>query len=512
MPKGLQRHLFGDRTDEVYHPEILRHPSLKGATKPDDARVFLLSVERDQSRAKSDDGIIWVIGTDGSEDRHGSVLNPAGWDIAAYLRNPVLLAFHDGGIPAIGTTETKRVGGRWEFGLRFAVDAWAGWDGPNLAKLFNNLYEADVMRAVSVSFLPKEWKDREAETIPSYFAENVEFVKQELTELSCVNVPSCRNALKKALGDGLVSEREVDFLGLGSALRFDLPTIIATKPAATPAREPESDRTVGDGAQPREVSSEPRSYWNPVTPLVAEYAADEKQREIDALAEMADDALALVDSALVRWRAAKSEPLRWSCREQIITALFWYDSAAEWSREWYGVTLGDANVSEDALDGLRAMFDLANDADFKAARERADDGGFRERYGVRMGAYFAMRLQVQREFERDLAGDRAPASISTKGVNRLKKAMALIGECITEVEGDGSTPPAGEKSFDLDAIAREIGAPESPESELESFIRSNIGVPTASGSADRSTPQDPAPGTPAPKRMSAIEVLLDETS
>lgn len=512
MPKGLQRHLFGDRTAEPYHPEILRHPFRAVAEpKPNDERVFLLAIERDHERAsESDDGLIWVIGTDGSEDRHGSVLNPGGWEIESYMRNPVLQAFHRGDIPVVGTTSPKRVGGKWEFGMRFAVDEWTDTGMPNLPKLFRNLYLADVMRAVSVSFLPKEWKDREAETIPSWFAENIQYVRQELTELSVVNVPSNRNALKKALGDGVVSEREIDFLGFGSFLRLELPAFISSATAAEDRKvvSPAEKATVESETRVAPTESRDEYCWRPTTPLTTEYAADVKEREIAILAEMADDALALVDAALVRWRGSQSDPLRWTSRIQITEGLYWYESAYEWSRDWYGVTINDPDLAADVLDSLRAVAGIGTRESHPGFREIAEH--IRRDPMLARIAFTPELGELQHSLNATEPGDlsRADAPIGKKVRRRLEKAIALIGECLADVAAPSeSSESALDAETDLDEMIRGIEFPTAPDAELDTFA-STIGGLTDGGSARNSTPLDSATGT-APTK-SRFDLMLSD--
>lgn len=207
-------------------PEIIPHP-FKG-----EQRIFPLGIESRAAEGAGDRPVVTVVGTDGSEDRHGSVINPNGWDIEPYLRNPVVLWGHQSAdIPAIGkTVNLRRSGGQWLFDIEFAVDQWRHM-ASNLAATTYELMRDGFLNAVSVSFIPKEWKDREAKTIPSFFAENVEYQKQELTEISVVNIGSNRNALQKALEAGRLTPEAARMLGMGEAIRVQMPVIIVGKEA-----------------------------------------------------------------------------------------------------------------------------------------------------------------------------------------------------------------------------------------------------------------------------------------
>ena len=58
-------------------------------------------VSADGLPEKATGPVTFVLSTD-DVDRHGDVVEPGGWRLAAYLRNPVLLWAHDYRHPAIG--------------------------------------------------------------------------------------------------------------------------------------------------------------------------------------------------------------------------------------------------------------------------------------------------------------------------------------------------------------------------------------------------------------------------
>jgi len=183
-------------------PEILPHPK-RGTMEIGSERIMpIFGQIRAAEGASNDNPVVTIIGTDGSEDRHGSVINPRGWQTAAYLRNPVALWSH--GVveeyPALGQTVSLRsTGGAWEFDIRFALGPWKNMRD-NLAQfLWEWFRDFGGPLAASVAFLPKKWRDRQATEMPTYFSENVEYEDQELTEISFVNVPSNRNAIAKAI-------------------------------------------------------------------------------------------------------------------------------------------------------------------------------------------------------------------------------------------------------------------------------------------------------------------------
>jgi hypothetical protein len=185
---------------DIFTPEILPHPK-RGTMKIGSERIVpVFGNIRAAEGATDERPIITVTGTDGSEDRHGSVLNPRGWRTAPYLRNPVALWAHGtvAEYPYVGKTLALRsAGGGWDFDIEFLLGPWRNMANNMAAFLWEAYRDAD-MGAVSISFIPMKWTDREATSIPSFFAENVEYQEMELTEISFVNVPSNRNALAKA--------------------------------------------------------------------------------------------------------------------------------------------------------------------------------------------------------------------------------------------------------------------------------------------------------------------------
>ncbi len=184
--------------------EVLRHPS------NDEARIVYYGSER---REVPDDAgeepIIRFIGTDISEDRYGSVIEPAGWDIDPYMRSGagVFCFGHNYGIPTVGKTiKLEKNSKRMIFTVRFAVEH------SEFAKQIYGLVKDDYMPGTSVGFIPKKWEEYESKTVSGYFAENRKYLEQELLELSSVPVPANRNSLKLAVSRGVVTDNFMDEL------------------------------------------------------------------------------------------------------------------------------------------------------------------------------------------------------------------------------------------------------------------------------------------------------------
>ncbi len=126
----------------------------------------------------------------GSEDRKGDVIEPSGWELDGYRRNPVFLWAHDRSRPPIGKSQRVWV----EDGALYAVVEFAPTD---FACEIAELYERGFMRGVSVGFLPLETEMRQA----SNGRRGYLYRRQELLEISAVPVPMHDDALAARSAD-----------------------------------------------------------------------------------------------------------------------------------------------------------------------------------------------------------------------------------------------------------------------------------------------------------------------
>lgn len=137
-------------------------------------------------KVNKENGSFEVTASTADVDRDGEIIDPKGWDIANYLKNPVILYAHDYTSLPIGKAESVKIGGD---GL-YISGRFASPEANPMAQKVRLLYEEGILNAVSVGFIPKL---REGNTI----------TKAELLELSFVPVPSNPNALAMALSKGL---------------------------------------------------------------------------------------------------------------------------------------------------------------------------------------------------------------------------------------------------------------------------------------------------------------------
>lgn len=133
--------------------------------------------------------------SDGTVDRAGDSIDPAGWDLAGFVRNPVALWAHDSVSPPIG-----RAGNITVEGNRLMGDiAFAPPETYDFADTIYRLTAGGYIRAVSVGFNPLEWTFVNDKDRPW----GIDFKRQELLEISLCPVPCNANALIEARAKGI---------------------------------------------------------------------------------------------------------------------------------------------------------------------------------------------------------------------------------------------------------------------------------------------------------------------
>ena len=144
-----------------------------------------------------DPSIISFLGSDPTVDRVGEIMTLDGWEIDNYVKNPVILFAHDYSLPPIGKAINVSQN---EKGLSFDVQFVPKEIDP-FAEKIKQLYLGGYMNAVSVGFIPKEYKNFPDGTLG--------ITKKELLELSCVPVPCNPNALQNAFQKGIIDEGDM---------------------------------------------------------------------------------------------------------------------------------------------------------------------------------------------------------------------------------------------------------------------------------------------------------------
>jgi HK97 family phage prohead protease len=128
--------------------------------------------------------------SDATVDRYGDSIDPNGWDIRNFLRNPIALFGHQGGFP-IGTWKNVQVK---DGALCGRLMMAAKGTSPRIDEL-RALLDAGILKSVSVGFSP-------IESEPLVKSGGTRYIKSELIEVSLVSVPANPNAVQisKALG------------------------------------------------------------------------------------------------------------------------------------------------------------------------------------------------------------------------------------------------------------------------------------------------------------------------
>lgn len=138
------------------------------------------------------DGQYKFVASDESTDRMGDVIRVAGWELANYKRNPIILFQHQSSNPVGIATKVWLEGKALMSQIKLAAEGTS----PFIDTL-RKLLEQGIIKAVSVGFMPTKQpqyiRDKGTDQITG-----LEFVGQELHEISLVSVPANANALVMA--------------------------------------------------------------------------------------------------------------------------------------------------------------------------------------------------------------------------------------------------------------------------------------------------------------------------
>jgi HK97 family phage prohead protease len=134
-----------------------------------------------------DDRTVKFVITTGDADREKDVIDPSGWDVENYLKNPVVLFAHDyDSLPVARTTSLEQQGDKL-----IAVAEFASAELNPMAERVFQMLKQGFLRGASVGFRPTSFAFNEARG-------GVDFAKQELLEFSIVPIPANAQALMAA--------------------------------------------------------------------------------------------------------------------------------------------------------------------------------------------------------------------------------------------------------------------------------------------------------------------------
>ena len=206
----------------------------------------LLQVEvREAGAAAAGEGgaTLDFIASTATLDRYREVIEPAGWRLESYRRNPVFQNAHNYGdiLFTLGkalSTEVRGVGDGQALcqRIQFAVDV-----NP-VARIAYGLYKGGFLNAVSVGFIPLRWDDGGSKDAAG--GPRRRYLEQELLEVSAVAIPANPDALALGLKSGAVVKG--DLVAAADLLR----ALGGTQPAEA---EPQSDVWLGLARELRRV-------------------------------------------------------------------------------------------------------------------------------------------------------------------------------------------------------------------------------------------------------------------
>jgi HK97 family phage major capsid protein/HK97 family phage prohead protease len=177
--------------------------------------------------ARAGEGLEFVL-SDDTVDSYGDIIDPKGWDLKNFKRNPIALFGHSSGNP-IGTWKDVRVeGGKLIGKLVFAAKGTSA----RIDELIS-LVEQGILRAVSVGFMPI--KSQPIDPEKPYGPQK--FIKQELREVSLVSVPANPAALAVAKSLNVSSETMSLAFGEHAETRRRDFTTHGEKAVSTPQRK-----------------------------------------------------------------------------------------------------------------------------------------------------------------------------------------------------------------------------------------------------------------------------------
>lgn len=172
--------------------------------------------------------------SDSTIDHSGDSIDPKGWDLGIFKRNPVALFSHMSWDPPIGRASGVKVQNDKLVGdIEFAAA-----DVYEFADTIYRLVKGKFLNAVSVGFMPKEWAWSSDKDRPY----GIDFKKQTLLEISVCPVPCNPNALGEARSIGVDTRPLVEW-----AERV----LDSGETAFLPRKELEGLRTQAKGAEPK---------------------------------------------------------------------------------------------------------------------------------------------------------------------------------------------------------------------------------------------------------------------
>lgn len=162
-------------------------------------------IETPQVRKMDNDSrVVEFVASDNSVDSYGTVLPVNGWDLERYSRNGVVGYQHELYGDALTGSDPDDVIGKGEAfveddKLVIRVTFEPADLNPKADKIYRKIQFGSI-KGVSVGFTPLgegHWGERKAGEDPEVYY----FAGQELLEVSVVNIPSNKNAVKRSIAE-----------------------------------------------------------------------------------------------------------------------------------------------------------------------------------------------------------------------------------------------------------------------------------------------------------------------
>ena len=176
--------------------KLLTADEFRSSAKDDrHALGAIMRIAVGEPQAAEGDRKLRFVFSDGTIDRSGDSIDPQGWQTKTFMDNPVALWAHDSSSPPIGRASNVGLMGAKLMGDIEFMSA-------ELSPFADSIYrmsKAGFIRAVSVGFLPLKWAFTNDNDRPF----GIDFMKQELLEISVCPVPCNPNALSEAKSLGI---------------------------------------------------------------------------------------------------------------------------------------------------------------------------------------------------------------------------------------------------------------------------------------------------------------------
>jgi HK97 family phage prohead protease len=224
--------------------------------------VGVMVAKTDEPIAVAEDCFRFCL-SDSSVDRMGDTIAVAGWDLAAFKRNPVCLWSHQSGEPPVGRWFNVGIEGQRLMGtVQMAGEAYP------FAETVRRLLAGKWLKACSVGFIPKSYRfvDNDPDRVGG-----VNFFTQELLECSLTPLGANQNALSEARAAG-VDTRHLKAWAermLDSGRPADRPALnrLRAWAAEPPRHTPAVDSLAGRLARARRRKVRLESVIHPPDPL-----------------------------------------------------------------------------------------------------------------------------------------------------------------------------------------------------------------------------------------------------